>query len=183
MKKIICFLCSILITILFCSCSNDTYSQENYNQEVTSSKEPTCDEVGHNYENGVCTRCGKITEIDMNQRVSKPTEFVYNRNSVGGMKVTWLVNNISGKTIKYAYFEFRFENSVGDRAYDEITGENGKSCRFTGPIEPNGEFGIIEVIVGYCNDCNKIILDRITLEYMDGNKEEGNYGWYTTLYV
>ena len=83
MKKIICFLCSILITILFCSCSIDTYSQENYNQEVTSSKEPTCDEVGHNYENGVCTRCGKITEIDMNQRVSKPTEFVYNRNSVG----------------------------------------------------------------------------------------------------
>lgn len=178
MKKVIMILCIVLCLGSFCSCStNDTQIQDLPSDEVAS-REPTCDEVGHDYVKGVCEKCGDSIKIDMTQRVSDPSRYMEcSLNSANGMKTQWFAKNISGKTIKYCHITFRFRNRVGDSAYDELTGKDFKVYKLTGPIEPNEEFGMSGEIIGYFDDCYTVTIEEITLEYMDGTQETGSYGW------
>ena len=112
----------------------------------------------------------------MNQRISKPTELNFSYNSANGIDMYWRANNISGKEIKYCHLLIKFENAVGDPAYDEITGKDYYKCKLIGPYGPKEEV-MLCYVVGYSTACSKIIIDEIMLEYTDGSFETGKYGW------
>lgn len=177
MKKFFVFLVILMCTVSLYSCNTSNNSAQDIEDSSLSENEPTCNEIGHNYDKGVCTKCGEIIVVDMNERISKPTFMEFSLNSANGMKTFWGANNISGKTIKYCHITFVFENAVGDPAYDEHTGKNSVEYRLTGPVEPNEQINLRNEIIGYCADCFKVTIDEITLEYMDGSKETGHYGW------
>jgi hypothetical protein len=136
---------------------------------------------------GYCSRCNQKITIDMNLRVGNPNDcdtisyfgFCYYKNSVDGIKVCWGGENLSGKTINYYSVTIYFYNSVGDPAYSEITGKSSKTIRYVGPIAPNADL-LVFGIVDYVPTCSKVLIGEITLEYSDGTKETGWYGWYTT---
>ncbi|MCQ2755208.1 MAG: hypothetical protein MJ231_09245 [bacterium] len=187
MKKFFTFISLIMCLFILCSCSIETTTNntDNYDDEeikYTSSEELTCDDLGHDYQKGVCTRCGEFVEVDMNQRVGKPSVLNFNTNSANGINFRWEAKNISGKTIKYCIVLIKFENAVGDPAYDEINGNDFCKCRITGPFNPNEEFCLWDDVIGYSADCSKVTVDQITLEYADGSYETGTYGWYYSKY-
>ena len=190
MKKVLFLLITFVLSfcLFLCSCSIESKVDDNdvekiANDEDTSLQESSCDEVGHEFINGVCTRCGEVNKIDMNQRVGKPLDFNFSINSAGGICPYFRAKNISGKTVKYCSITFNFENSVGDPVYDDIRGKDFMVIRLTGPFNSNEEFAINgDLVIGYGQTCYKLYISDIALEYMDGTEETGNYGWYCTLY-
>ena len=97
-------------------------------------------------------------------------------NSADGVTVFWRAKNQSGKKINYYTCKFSMYNSVGDPAYDEITGKYQCNIRIVGPVEA-GEELIIYNIIGYTPVCSRVYLTSITLEYADGTKETVPYGY------
>lgn len=95
----------------------------------------------------------------------------FQENSANGIKLAWIVNNTSGKTINYYTTTVYFFNPVGDLAYDEITGKPYKTLKSVGPIAPGGEMCIYH-IVGYVGACDSVVIGEIVLEYDDGTTEE-----------
>lgn len=131
-----------------------------------------------------------VKKLDICKRVGKPIStnnnyalvlagFGFEKNFVNGIKLLWEAENLSGKTINYYTVTLYFYNSVGDPAYDEITGKNYKTLKYVGPVKP-GKNLLIYTNVGYVPACSKITVGDIKLEYSDGTTESGWYGYYTT---
>ena len=95
----------------------------------------------------------------------------FKENSVNGIELYWQPKNMSGKTINYYTTTIYFFNSVKDLAYDEITGKPFKIVKYVGPVEPNKDL-LIYQIVGYVGACDYVVVGDITLEYSDGTKDE-----------
>lgn len=98
------------------------------------------------------------------------------RNSVDGIFVGWMAENLSGKTINYYTVRISLYNSVGDPAYDSITGKNTINMKFVGPVQPKGKLALYDV-VGYSSVCSKVTIDSIYLEFADGTSSEYYYGY------
>jgi hypothetical protein len=93
------------------------------------------------------------------------------------VRIEWKAENLSGKTIKYCTFEVVGYNAVGDKL-------DTKTFKETGPIEPgdmilvsfyDGDSG--DYWSGAMEDVARVEITNITLEYMDGTKETGYYGY------
>ena len=67
-------------------------------------------------------------------------------------------------------------NAVGDPAYDEISGKYQKNIKIVGPVKPNEDLLIYDII-GYTPVCSRVYLTSIYLEYADGTKETVPYGY------
>lgn len=187
MKRIIILMLTMAIGFSCLGCSTQTKptdadekSADTQETDNDSVQEISCSEVGHDYSLGVCTRCGEIVQVNMRERVGNPNSFYFVLNSADGIKACWIAANLSGKNVKYCSLEFSFYNSVGDHVYDDITGDSGVVIRLVGPMEAGHNFSLLDEIIGYSGTCYKISLDAITLEYMDGSKETGAYGWSVT---
>lgn len=120
------------------------------------------------------------TQSKQQTLISAPTNdkwlpFGFSINSADGLKLCWLANNNSGKTINYYTAKVYFYDPVGNPAYDEITHLNYDTVKYVGPVEPGGEMAIY-TIVGYLGACEKITIGEITLEYADGTSETVWYG-------
>lgn len=119
-----------------------------------------------------------LVKPDMRERVGEPQKFEFNYDYKFYM---WgKAENLSGKTIKYCTFEVIGYNAVDDKIASDI-------FKITGPIEP-GE--LINFYLGkdspmggvWWSDMEgvkKVEIGKITLEYMDGTKETGYYGYST----
>lgn len=107
-----------------------------------------------------------------------PFGFGYGVNSVNGIKLRWKAYNQTGKTIYYCILRLNFYNSVGDPAYDQITGLPYKDIKLVGPCKPGGEI-VIHDIIGYVPACTKIQIGDMKLEYSDGTEDSFWYGYYT----
>jgi len=88
-------------------------------------------------------------------------------NSAGGKKISWNWHNVSGKTIKYASFSFKYFNAVGDLAFCEYGA--GSSVRQTGPIEPGSRESRRFSDLCYETDATCGELQSATIEFMDGS--------------
>lgn len=109
-------------------------------------------------------------------------KFGFKVNSVGGVSVDWVGQNLTGKTINYYTANIAIYNPVGDPAYDTIKGTNKVTLKFVGPVEPNsimtlGELGY------YSNTCHKVVIESFDIIYSDGTAETIPYGHSTTLRV
>ncbi len=119
-----------------------------------------------------------LVKPDMRERVGEPQNFSFKYD--GKFYMHGKAENLSGKTIKYCTFEVIGYNAVDDKIASDI-------FKITGPIEP-GE--LINFYLGkdspmggvWWSDMKgvkKVEIGIITLEYMDGTKETGYYGYST----
>lgn len=88
------------------------------------------------------------------------------------MEITF--QNCSDKTIKYARFTVTPINRVGDVVGSQIGGESTLTLAATGPFLPNvlPDGSKMWENVWYNNTIAFVRLDKVTLEYMDGSKDE-----------
>lgn len=122
--------------------------------------------------------------INMRERISDPitdNKYGFAFNTASHFHLSWEAKNLSTKTIKYCSYKVLVYNRVGDIIYS-------KTYTLTGPFEPGDILGVVnDVIVsgdftpssGDLDDFHKIEISEITLEYMDGSKEHGRYGFST----
>lgn len=101
-------------------------------------------------------------------------------NTADGIEITWGHKYIGKKNIKYIYLDFSFENTVGDPAYDRLTGLDKKELRITGPCSPGETIMLYETIIAYGADIDDVQIDEIRFEYDDGTSDSFWYGYHNT---
>lgn len=90
---------------------------------------------------------------------------------VGNIGTQIYLENVAGKTIKYAYVYVLPINSVGDCVKCEVSGHSEFEVKVTGPLAPGKNYN------GYCDGMwynNSIVgakIDRVHVIYMDGSQE------------
>lgn len=86
------------------------------------------------------------------------------------------------KEVKYYTLYIKLYNAVGDEVEDEIKGNSQIKLKMIGPINP-GEYMLAissQDPLLYCSLCDKITIEKIELEYMDGTKDMiEDYYWET----
>lgn len=112
----------------------------------------------------------EATRVTAENRFSDPREFRYSVNSANGITLTWLVDNLTGKTINYYTVKVSTFNPVGDPSYDEHFGKNSFNLQYVGPVIPGLELGVFELFT-YQGALDSIRIDEVDLEYADGTKE------------
>jgi len=112
----------------------------------------------------------EATRVTSENRFSDPREFRYSVNSANGITLTWLVDNLTGKTINYYTVKVSTFNPVGDPSYDEHSGKNSFNLQYVGPVIPGLELGVFELFT-YQGALDSIRIDEVDLEYADGTKE------------
>lgn len=112
----------------------------------------------------------EATRVTAENRFSDPREFRYSVNSANGITLTWLVDNLTGKTINYYTVKVSTFNPVGDPSYDEHSGKNSFNLQYVGPVIPGLELGVFELFT-YQGALDSIRIDEVDLEYADGTKE------------
>ncbi|MCE5220066.1 MAG: copper amine oxidase N-terminal domain-containing protein [Clostridium sp.] len=109
------------------------------------------------------------------------TTFYYNTNSADGVKLTWVADNLSGKTINYYTLKVSTYNAVGDPSYDELNSKCKFNIKYVGPVSP-GEQLCCNNLFTYQGVVRKIVIDEIFIEFMDGTTATQNYGYSTDQY-
>lgn len=112
----------------------------------------------------------ETTRVTAESRFSDPREFRYGVNSANGITLTWLVDNLTDKTINYYTVKVSTFNPVGDPSYDEHSGKNSFNLQYVGPVIPGLELGVYELFT-YQGALDSIRIDEVDLEYADGTKE------------
>jgi len=103
-----------------------------------------------------------------------PSGLYFKKNSVDGIQVRWTAKNNTNKQIKYYTTYYGMFNSVGDFAYDEITGDPDFSIKTVGPINQGDwilNFTGKHEGEAYSATCHDLFLYKIFVEYMDGTSE------------
>ncbi len=169
-KKILCLiLCMVLCLTSLAGCSG--VATNNYtSSESTTTTEETTEKVS----------AYTIERDEVFDSSRKPVMKIY-VNHANGVEVTWGTKYLGTKTVKYATVYLKFQNGVDDPAYDQLTGEDERIVRLTGPLEPGKCLVLYEHIVAYGPDIAKVQITDIELEYMDGTKDKLWYGWSSTV--
>lgn len=190
-----------------CSVCGETEGEkEQHDWEAATCKKPkTCKKCGetsgstaqHKWQSATyekpktCSVCGKTegeklmyTRKDFfDSNENNIAFYLIDQNSAGGIQYLWADKYIGTKEIKYYTLHFSMINSVGDPAYDEITSCSTFNLKYSGPVS-SGKF-LTSISYSnpeaYCRTINKLSLDTIDFEFMDGSKATVNYGWYTTI--
>ncbi len=148
---------------------------------------------------GCCIRCGK-SMIPISSVLSAPMDsmseiksFVSNYyagdcynggnfrlifNTANGVILSWGATNLADKDIKYITFTIKYYNSVGDPAYDSITGKSSYTARLTGPVGAGKSF-YMRKLIGYGSDIMYGKITEVNIEYMDGTTVSGDYNQTT----
>ena len=101
-------------------------------------------------------------------------------NYVYGLEVEMDIKNVSDKTIKYIYLDYSIKNAVGDELECDIQGKELPLLQITGPMEPNSSKAVRWDPIFYSSQAAQVHINHITVEYMDGTKQEiqANHYWY-----
>ncbi len=131
------------------------------------------------------TSTGESATVDMRTKISEPgrgvsasytnkSHFFFETNSYDEVVVSFRAQNISYKTVKTSLLTYVM--------YDSSNREIGRKT-----VEAKGEYYPDEFKVSNIgrptnssNRCYKVALEAIELEYTDGTKESGSYGYSTT---
>lgn len=114
-------------------------------------------------------------QVDMRNRL-KVNTFWFSLNSVGGIKLHFEAENISGKEIKYINFPIYLYNAVGDSIESDF-GESKIDVEIVGVIHPKRDAKIDGDIIGYCERVTKLVINNVTITYTDGTQESGHLGY------
>lgn len=118
------------------------------------------------------------TKPKVNKSISAPTTLKYGINSADGVTLNFFAKNISGKAIKYYTLKISTYNAVGDPSYDNINDKCVFYQKYVGPVEADGTIAMFNLFT-YQTALEKVVIDEIAIEYMDGTKETVAYGYST----
>lgn len=135
-----------------------------------------CERDGCNNQKVIGSDYCSSHQIDMRTRL-KVNTFSFSLNSAGGIRLHFEAENISGKEIKYINFPIYMYNSVGDSIKSDF-GESKIDVEIVGVIKPNSNAKINGDVIGYCERATKILVNNVTVTYMDGTRETGHLGYY-----
>ena len=107
----------------------------------------------------------KITNYTENL-ISAPTYTKLSRDSDDGITLSYLANNISGKTINYYILHLSGYKSFGLPSFVQIIGE--------GPVYPGEEIGMHGLFI-YQSAIQKKVIDKIDIQFSDGTKATQRY--------
>lgn len=130
-------------------------------------KEPTTEEKGKRYK--FCSVC----EYTLTENVLKISPITilsrtYDKDFLGGVEWTFEIKNNSDKVIKYITLKWNCYNAVGDLIYDEITGDNSKGIKITGPLKSGKIQRYTNASKFYNYTYASSTITTIIVEYMDG---------------
>lgn len=109
-----------------------------------------------------------------------PLFYMAESNSAGGLQFLWAHKYMGTKEVKYYTLYIKLYNAVGDEVEDEIKGNSQIKLKMIGPINP-GEYLLATSSrdpLLYCSLCDKITIEKIELEYMDGTKDMIEYYYW-----
>lgn len=107
-------------------------------------------------------------------------KFGLERNSVDGITLKWIGQNLTGKTINYYTANISTYDRVGGKAYDEITNKSSFRVKYVGPVAPNDAM-VINQLFTYSPTCYKATIESFDVEYSDGTSEHIEY-WYSATH-
>ncbi len=95
-------------------------------------------------------------------------------NSAGGVDVKIIWQNVSSKSIKYAVFEVRPYNRVGDLTPSEIGGKTMEKLQQTGPFPPGEIAGRTTYWenVWWNHSISSMKIRAVRITYMDGTSKK-----------
>ncbi|MEF2967178.1 hypothetical protein V3851_15175 [Paenibacillus sp. M1] len=162
----------------------DTPSEDSQGAAKTTASPPEEDSetrAGSNEEgaNASVAESYEPAAVDSAGLIGEPTTFNYSVNSADGVKLTWIAQNLTGKTINYYTVKISTFNPVGDPSYDQLTGESSFSVKYVGPVEPDDELLVFDLFT-YQGALETIRIDEIVLQYNDGSEVTVNYGYQTS---
>lgn len=179
MKKILSVCAAICLTAgCLCGCgeSGDTTNQNNgevAQAETTTTEAETTTTTTTTSETTTTTAAEK--QINFTDAFKDISFFYIGTDSVGAIEYSLLLPYTGDKQIKYVTVSYYMLNSVKDPIEDEIKGDSKFVKKISGPIDKNGYIvdlqGFTTPCEIYCRNCFYLGLERIELEYMDGNKE------------
>lgn len=104
--------------------------------------------------------------------------FSFKLNSAGGIVFNFGATNSTGKTIKYVRFKVYLYNAVDDPVKDEIKRTYSVDVEIIGPVDKYKRVELDNKIIGYCEDCAKIVIKDITIIFTDGTSEIVSFNYY-----
>lgn len=162
------------------TCENEGYTIYVCTRCSDSYEADRTQALGHSFENYVCTRCGETNKIDMRTRIGAPIGDEFISTYYYDLYFDLEAENISGKDIKYIKVTLEFYNKVGDKALTS-------TYKFTGPFIAGEVFRLRENLstsysaflheVDALDKISKLCISEIEIEYSDGTKEFGDYGY------
>lgn len=106
------------------------------------------------------------------------SSFSFSLNSAGGIVFNFSATNSTGKEIKYVRFKVYLFNAVDDPVKDEIKRTYSVDVEIIGPVKAGKKVRLSDEIIGYCDNCSKIVIEDITIIYTDGSRETGSFDYY-----
>lgn len=97
------------------------------------------------------------------------SELSWSKDYVGGIEWNFKFTNNTDKVIKYITMEWNCYNAVGDKIYDEITGDSNHSVKYTGPLDPGQTTDLLRnTSLFYNHSYNSLKFTKLQVEFMDG---------------
>lgn len=135
------------------------------------------------------TTNGKTASIKVTATKQSPVKinnFRYTKDSVCGVEWTFSIKNNSNKSIDYVTLTWINGNRVGDLVFDQITGENKTTLRYTGPLKAGASSGSRRNTTKfYSCDYSGSTFTEVIVDYSDGTSETinlKNMSYYSNLY-
>lgn len=97
------------------------------------------------------------------------SNWLWTRDSVGGVEWNFKITNNTDKPIKYVSMEWNCYNAVGDIIYDEITGKSSHGVKYTGPLEAGQTTDLLRnTTLFYNHSYNSVKFTKLQVDFMDG---------------
>lgn len=171
--------CGIHDAALLChkwNCYNERVKGGEYCIEHTCKVDGCFKEA--DWDGNYCFEHRNADKVDMREYL-KDVSFRFKLNSAGGIVFTFTAKNNSPKEIKYVKFKAYLYNAVDDSINDDIKGQPYIDVSITGPVRRYGTVSMSDEIIGYCDECTRIDINDVTIEYTDGTSDNGRLGYYT----
>lgn len=189
MKRLLSILCAMTICLSLAGCgeainSNDQNNQVLQHTTTTKTTESTTTTTTTTTKKVTTTTAPEYKSFfDFTKTViiDEMMMFFVGTNSVGGLQYVFAAEYTGDKEIKYYTITYSMTNAVGDPAKDDIKHKSSFSKKYIGPLK-KGDY-ILDISKDdpsvYCKVVDKISLDTINIEYMDGTEE--TFDFYTTF--
>ena len=105
--------------------------------------------------------------------IGSPENFKFTKAVTGVIHANWLAPNYTKKDIKTCTLKLSFYDSVGNKLYNDYSGEDYASIKLK-DIDRDEKF-LMSDNVFVSKDCANVVIDTIKIEYTNGTTDYGLY--------
>jgi len=105
--------------------------------------------------------------------IGSPENFKFTKAVTGVIHANWLAPNYTKKDIKTCTLKLSFYDSVGNKLYNDYSGEDFTSIKLK-DIDRDEKF-LMSDNVFVSKDCANVVIDTVKIEYTNGTTDYGLY--------